>query len=182
MVSNATLSAIKKRFLLEAGMMNDFRIEFLCYPSCQARSPEATCRWNLTSIPDEAVCICGNLYSTHTLTDTDWIGFAAPPPHLSVYTCRLYAPGPMAPLYDLCLQPALYSCGPCSAHWSAGKRRCGTCGRKVTSSHRARGTCWTAHGILKRFFPPRCCLSFSVSAVPSPPPVPGHNNTARSLH
>lgn len=124
-----------------------------------------------------------SLQHTHTHSHWHWLNrVCCPPPHLSVYTCRLYAPGPMALLYDLCLQPALYSCGPCSAHWSAGKRRCGTCGRKVTSSHRARGTCWTARGILKRFFPPCCRLSFSVSAVPSPPPVPGHNNTARSLH
>lgn len=42
-----------------------------------------------------------------------------------------------------------YSCGPCSAHWSPGRRRCGTCGLKVTSSHPARGTCPNAHRILK---------------------------------
>lgn len=45
-----------------------------------------------------------NLYTTHIL-----IGFDLSP--LSVYMCLLYAPGPIAPLYDLCLEPACIPVG-----------------------------------------------------------------------
>lgn len=45
-----------------------------------------------------SVNLCKSIQHTHT----DWVWFVP----LSVYMCLLYAPGPMAPLYDLCLQPA----------------------------------------------------------------------------
>lgn len=44
---------------------------------------------------------------------------------------------------------SLYPCRPCSAHRSPGRRGCGTWGRKVTSSHRAQGTCRIAHRIVR---------------------------------
>ena len=58
--------------------------------------PEAKCGCN-------QICALGNVVGINL----DWIVFVS----LSVYTCILYAPGLMAPLFDLCLQPARIPAG-----------------------------------------------------------------------